>query len=166
MLAVDQFLAPVCQTHELAGVVGILPRPVNFQFHAIITLTLAVKKGRGLVGILVNFLVLLGLAVAVPAQRVILVIVLIVGVVVQDGPAAASTVDVESIIAGMAQQGAAVPGVVIVPDAPPTAGADHGLNSETVGTEQLTVKFGQLVKRVGFTAYATDFRFFHWELPP
>ena len=69
----EQLPVLVGQAHQAAGVFRVLPRAVNLQLHAEIAAATAVKDGVGLVGVVLNFPVLLRLAAAAPAQRVILI---------------------------------------------------------------------------------------------
>ena len=154
-------------SHDLLRIVIILAAGIDFQLHAEVPRAIAAKQRSRLVVIIVDGLFPTYAGVAVIADRSILVAILIVGIVLMDDPAAVFAAGVVPVVAGLAEGGVVVSGIVVPVDALAAVGADHGLLIGTGFTELIIVHQDALTQRMGVpTVAAGKGVFFHNIDPP
>ena len=113
MLAVGPFLSVVDQPKNLTGVAVVLSGTVDLQLHPEVPAALTEELRFRLVVIVVDFPGTGVVTVAGVAPGLIVIVVIVVGVILKNDPAAVFTGGVVAIKAGLAQVGIFVAGVAV-----------------------------------------------------
>ena len=159
MLAVGPFLSVVDQTKNLPGIAVVFSGAVNLQLHPEVPTALAKELRFRLVVIVMDFPGAGVVAVAGVAPGVV-VIIIVVGVVLVDDPAAVFAGGVEAVKAGLAQVGVFVSGVAVGPDALTAPLAAGGFRVQAGTAQQLAVKLRQGLRRMQAAAGAAGNKIF------
>ena len=117
MLAVGPFLSVVDQPKNLPGVAVVLSGTVNLQFHPKVPAALAEELRFRLIVIVMDFPGAGVVAVAGVAPGLIVIVIIVVGIILKDDPAAVFAGGVVAVKTGLAQVGIFVAGVAVRPDA-------------------------------------------------
>ena len=113
VLAVGPFLSVVDQPKNLPGVAVVLSGAVDLQLHPEVPAALAEELRFRLIVIVVDFPGAGVAAVAGVAPGLIVIVVIVIGVILKDDPAAVFAGGVVAVKAGLAQVGIFVAGVAV-----------------------------------------------------
>lgn len=158
MLAVGPFLSVVDQLENLTGVAVVFSGTVNLQFYSKVPVALTEELRFRLVVIVVDFPGAGVVAMASVAPGFIVIIV--VGIILKDDPAAVFTGGVVAIKAGLAQVGIFVAGVAVGPDALTAPLAAGGFRVQAGTAQQRTIKLRQGFRRMQAAAGAAGNKIF------
>ena len=113
--------------HDLTCAGVILASSVNLQLHAKIARAFAAEQRLRLVIIVRNHFIPPCMGMAIITERVIFIVILVVGIILMYNTPTAFTAGIVPIIAGLAEGRVFIPCIIIPVDTLSTAGADHGL---------------------------------------
>ena len=113
VLAVGPFLSVVDQPKNLPGIAVVFSGAVNLQLHPEVPAALAEELRFRLIVIVVDFPGAGVAAVAGVAPWLIVIVVIVIGVILKDDPAAVFAGGVVAVKAGLAQVGIFVAGVAV-----------------------------------------------------
>ena len=143
VLAVGPFLSVVYQPENLPGVAVVFPGTVNLQFYSKVPAALAEELRFRLVVIVVDFPGAGVVAMASVAPGLIVIVIIVVGIILKDDPAAVFAGGVVAVKAGLAQVGIFVSSVAVGPDALTAPLAAGGFCVQAGTAQQGTVKLRQ-----------------------
>ena len=128
MLAVQILQAvSVGDLHDSTCAGVIRASPVDFQLYAEILRAIATKQRFRLVIIVFDCFISPCMGVTVIAERIIFIVILVIGIIQMDNTSAAFTAGIVPVIAGRAEGRVFIPGIVIPVDTLSAVGANHGL---------------------------------------
>ena len=148
MLAVGPFLSVVDQPENLPGVAVVLSGAVNLQLHPEVPAALAEELRFRLIVVVVDFPGTGVAAVAGVAPGLIVIVIIVVGIILEDDPAAVFTGCVVAVKAGLAQMSIFVSSVAVGPDALTAPLATGGFRVQAGTAQQGTVKLRQDFRRM------------------
>ena len=167
MLAVEIFpTIPVGDLHELPGALVVLSGAVDLQLHAEVAHPRSAELGFRLVIVVLNCTASCHTAIASVADRVVVIFVLIIGVTGVDDPPAAVAYGVVPVVAGLAEGGVFIPGLIVPINALSAVGTDHGLLVCAALTQFIVPHRNQAFQRVGLSTVTAGKGFSHHRQSP
>ena len=160
VLAVGPFLSVVHQLENLTGVAIVLSGTVDLQLYPKVPAALAEELRFRLVVIVVNFPGAGVVAVAGVAPGFIVIVVIVVGIILKDDPAAVFAGGVVAVKAGLAQVSIFVAGAAVGPDPLTAPLAAGGFRVKAGTAQQGTVKLRQGFRRMQRAADAAGNKIF------
>lgn len=163
MLAIGPFLSVVDQPKNLPGVAIVLSGTIDLQLHPKVSAALTEEFRFRLVVIVMDFPGASVVTVAGVAPGLIVIVIIVVGIILKDDPAAVFAGGVVAVKAGLAQMGILVAGAAVGPDAltaPLTAG---GFRVQAGIAQLSTVKLRQDFRRMQAAAGTTGNKIFQWD---
>ena len=160
VLAIGPFLSVVYQLENLPCVAIVFSGTVDFQLHPKVPASLAEELRFRLVVIIVDFSGAGVVAVAGVAPGLVIIVIVVIGIILKDDPAAVFTGGVVAIKAGLAQVGVFVAGVAVGPDTLTAPLAAGGFCVQAGTAQQGTVKFRQGLRRMQAAAGTTGNKIF------
>ena len=148
VLAVGPFLSVVDQLENLTGVAVVFSGTVNLQLHPEVPAALTEELRFRLVVIVMDFPGAGVVTVAGVAPGLIVIVIIVVGIILKDDPAAVFAGGVVAVKAGLAQVGILVAGIAVGPDALTAPLATGGFRVQAGTAQQGTIKFRQGFRRM------------------